>query len=755
YRSTDGGATFTNLGLTDSRDIPRLAVDPRNPDVCYVGALGHLWGPNEERGVYKTDDGGKTWQPVLQIDRDTGACDVLLEPGNPDVVYAAMYARRRTAHSFQSGGAEGGIYRSDDAGRTWTKLTTGLPPQTGRIGLDVYRQDPRIVFAVVESDVGGQGPDPWDNRSKSGGLFRSEDRGQTWTRLNELSPRPFYFSKVRIDPVDEQRIYLLGWRLYVSDDGGGHFRAGGARRPHVDMHALLIDPDDPKHLLMGTDGGLYLSHDRAKTWDFLNHLAVGQFYNVAVDLSDPYRIGGGLQDNGTWIGPSATLRFTGEGWMGHAKTSITNHDWRFINGGDGFHVAFDPTDANIVYAESQGGELVRVNLATGRRKRLKPSPKEGQPRHRFNWNAPFFISAHDPTVLYLGGNCVFKYTDRGLHWRRISKDLSGRDLEKITTVGSDAETHGTVVSLAESALIAGLLWAGTDDGLIHLTVDDGATWTNVTPPEADGKYIAKIEASAHDQETAYVAIDGHRSDDLRPRLLLTEDAGRTWRSIAGDLPIDSPVKVVREDRVNRNVLYVGTERAAYVTVDRGNHWVKLNGRTLPTVAVDDLVQHPRTMDLVAGTHGRSIYVLDDVSPLSQLTPEVMASKLHLFDVSPAQPRIFLPYGGLWGDRLFTAKNPPMGARLTYWVSHYDGEEIKVKITDGAGHQVRELKGTNRPGINRVIWDLQYEKHDRLPTPDDDLGQTGFVPPGTYQATVTSGQQKVAKTFTVLAAPGIK
>jgi len=518
------------------------------------------------------------------------------------------------------------------------------------------------------------------------------------------------------------------------------------------MHAMYIDPQDTDHLILGSDGGAYVSYDRGKTWDFLNHMAVGQFYNVAVDLSDPYRIGGGLQDNGSWIGPSENMRQGGADSLGEAGYAITNADWRFINGGDGFHVAFDPVDSNIVYAESQGGELVRIHLDTGRRKRLKPAPKEGQPRFRFNWNAPFFLSPHDSTVLYLGGNYVFKMTRRGDRWERMSDDLSRKELDRIITVGSDAETYGTVVSLSESPLAAGMIWAGTDDGLIHLTTNDGMAWSDVTPTEVNGLYVSKIESSHHQRDTVYVAIDGHRSDDMRPHLLMTTDAGASWSSIVGDLPTTAPVKVIREDHKNFNVLYAGTERAAYVTIDRGGHWVKLNGKSLPTVAVDDLVQHPREMDLVAGTHGRSIYVLDDASPLSQLTEEVLNAELHVFEIPDAKPRIYLPYGGLWSHRMFRAKNPPMGARISYWLSTYPDEAIKVTITDEHDNTIRTLKGSNRPGINRVVWDLQYEKHDRFGNPESWLGQTRFVPPGQYTATVAVGKKKEKKVFTVLPSP---
>ncbi len=756
YRSTDGGATFEHLGLAETHDIPRLAVDPRDPDVCYVAAIGKLWGPNPQRGVFKTSDGGKTWRHVLKIDDDTGAIDVMIDPSNPDTVFAAMYHRRRQAWSFRSGGPEGGVYRSRDGGANWVKLTGGLPKQTGRIGLEIYAKNPRILYAVIESDEGGWGAEIWDDRLKSGGVFRSEDGGDSWTRVSSLNFRPFYFSKVKVDPNDDQRVYLLGWGMGVSDDGGRTFRADGARVPHGDLHALVIDPADTDHLLLGTDGGVYLSYDRGKTWDFINSVAVGEFYNINVDMSDPYRVAGGLQDNGSWFGPSATLFDTGpEDPAGAA--GITNGDWQVFNWGDGFHVAFDPQDPNILYGESQGGVLVRANIATGRRKRIHPSAKEGQPRYRFNWNSPFFVSSHQPTTLYLGGNHVFRLLDRGERWEQISPDLSTRDAEKITTVGSEAETHGTVVSLAESPLAAGMLWAGSDDGLVHLTRDDGRSWSNVTPPQVEGRYISKIEASRHDRETAYVAIDGHRSNDFVPRLVMTTDAGRTWTSVAGDLPTGlsgDVVKCVREDVVNRDVLYVGTERSAFVTIDRGRHWVRLNADTLPTVAVDDLVLHPRERDLVAGTHGRSIWILDDVSCLSQLTPAVVQSEFHLFEPMPGKPRLRMDYGGLWGHRIFRGKNPPMGARLTYWIRDYTGDEVKLTISDARGQAVCELKGTNRPGINRVVWDLQPEKHARFRTPDSEwLGQLQFVPAGEYTVNASYGKRTATTKVRVLQAPG--
>jgi len=750
WRSTDGGETFTHLGLAATHDIPSLAVDPRNPDVCYIAALGRLWGPNPERGVYKTGDGGKTWAPVLKGDENLGACDVLLDPRSPDTVWAALYARRRTAWSFTGNSEAGGLFRSDDAGKTWKKLIQGLPPRTGRIGLTVFAKDPRILYAVVESDVGGTGRDPFANRSPSGGLFRSDDRGDTWRRMNDWNFRPFYFSRVAVDPENDRRVYVPGWDLAISDDAGKTLRRSGSEHVHVDFHAIVINPVDTSQILVGNDGGVYVSHDRAETWDYLNRIAAGQFYRVAVDDSDPYRIGGGLQDNGSWVGPSETLTITDD----EEKSGILNCDWRMIYFGDGFTVAFDPTDPDLVYATSQGGDIARLRLSDHVKKLIKPVPREGQPRFRFNWNPPFLISAHDPSVLYLGGQHVFKLTGRGDHWASISPDLSRNEADKVNTVGSDAETYGTIVTLSESARARGLLWAGTDDGRVHVTRDDGKAWRDVTPPEVDGLYVARVVASRHAPETAYVVVDGHRSDRFEPLVLMTEDLGATWTNVTGDLPPGTPAKSLIEDLGSGQVLWCGTESGAYVTVDRGKRWVRLNGKSLPPAPVDDLVQQPRERDLVVGTHGRSIWVLDDASMFAQLTPETRARPLHLFDLLPAKPRFLHKrlYG--IGHGVFRAKNGPMGATINYWLREDTGEDVKIAIADAGDVKLCELKGPGRAGLNRVVWDLQAEEKHRFDEADEKgLGQTEFVPAGEYRVTLRRDQEKMEKKLRVLPAPG--
>lgn len=748
YRSSDAGGKFQYLGLRETHDIPRLAVDPRDPDVCYVAALGHLWGANPERGVYKTSDGGKTWQHVLRIDDATGACDVVLDPVNPDIVYAGLYARRRTPWSFSGNSETGGVFRSDDRGRSWKKLVQGLPARTGRIGLAVHPKNPRLVYAVVESDEGGTGRDPFEDRSPSGGLFQSHDRGETWTRLTSLSLRPFYFSRLALDPEDEKRVYLPGWDLGISDDGGVTFRRSGSPNVHVDMHAIVVNPEDPKQILLGTDGGLYISHDRAETWEYRNNVAAGQFYRVAVDASDPYRIGGGLQDNGSWIGPSETLLRT----MDDDKDGILNEDWKLVYFGDGFTVDFDPTDPNLVYATAQGGYLGRVRLDNNVMKLLMAAPREGQERLRFNWNAPFLISHHDPTVLYHGANKVLRLTERGDKWTAIGPDLTRNEVGKTSTVGSDAETYGTITTLAESHLRKGLLWAGTDDGRVHVTTNDGKEWTDVTPALVAGLYVSRIAASQHEERTAYVSVDGHRSDDFAPRVALTTDLGRTWTDITGDLPAGGPVKVVIEDTVSPQVLYCGTEFGCYVTLDRGVRWVRLNGKSMPPVAVDDLVQHPRERDLVAGTHGRSIYVLDDASMFAQLGPETRNRALAVLEIQPATPRLYAgrAYGA--GRGIFRAKNPPAGAAINFWVRDAAGESVAVSIADSTGFVLRELSSTARRGLNRVVWDLQADRKHLFDSVDEQqLDQTQFVAAGNYKVTVKVGDEKDERTLRVLPA----
>lgn len=750
YRSTDGGESWDHLGLEETHDIPRIAVPADNPDVCFVAALGHLWGHNKERGVYRTTDGGKTWKLVLSIDDETGACDVMLHPKDPSIVYAAMYSRLRTGWSFRSGGAKGGIYRSVDGGETWKQLKKGLPTTTGRIGMDIYAADPKKLIAVVESTEEGANSIR-DDRMRGGGVFRSDDGGDSWTKVSVRSPRAFYFSKVKFDPQNDDRVYMLGWTTEVSDDGGKTFRGGWADLLHADHHAILVDPTDSDHIIVATDGGASQTFDGGKSWDFLNTIPVGQFYNISLDNSDPYRIIGGLQDNGTWVGPSATgkLQKANEAYRVPA-TGITNADWQVVFWGDGFHGEFHPTDPDIIFAEWQGGNIGRVNMKTGEMRYLAPAAREGQPRHRFNWNSPFLISAHDADTIYHAGNFVFKMTKRGESWQKISPDLTTKNADRFETVGSNAETYCTVVSLAESRLQSGLLWTGSDDGLIHITKDDGASWQNVTPAEVNGRYISRIEASPHDSGTAFASIDGHRGDDMSPCILMTEDFGKSWRSITGNLPGRRSVMVVRQDIENPNLLYCGTENAVYLSLNRGGDWVKCHGNALPTVPVYDIKQHARERDIVLGTHGLSIWILDGAAWLAELTPEVMAKPLHIFQLRDARPQWYLDYSGLWTHKVFRANNPPAGLRIDYWISEYTGDDLSVTIEDSAGALMKKLSGSNAPGYNRITWDLVPETWRQCADQGEDtLFQPFQCRPGEYKVKMKMGKLKAEGTFNVI------
>jgi photosystem II stability/assembly factor-like uncharacterized protein len=753
YVSRDGGETWTNVGLKDSKAIARIVVHPTDPDTVWVAAMGNLWAAGGERGLYVTHDGGKTWRASLQApapyaDR-VGCGDVALDPSDPGTLYAALYARLRHPWSFSSGpqvtdGKDlGGIFKSTDGGATWKKLEKGLPGATGRIGLSVFRKDPKILYAIVQSNESGT-PGLFEVRSKSGGVFRSADGGETWTRTSPLDPRPLYFSQLRVDPENSDRVYVLGFGLHVSEDGGKSFREDRFEKVHPDNHALAIDPRRPERLLLGTDGGVYQSFDRAKTWAYLNRFAAGEFYRINLDDSVPYRICGGLQDNLNWVGPSRTK----------SKDGIVNSDWINIQGGDGFSCVFDPEDPNIVFAESQEGELHRFDLRSGAVKRLRPEPAEGAPAYRFHWNAPLIGSRHEKGVMFLGGNRVFRLATKGETWKVISPDLSTQNAARMTAVGSGAENYGVVYTLAESPLQKGLLWAGTDDGKVWVTTDEGANWTDLTanlPPSAKGLWMGRIDASWHDPKVAYLAVETHFFGKYEALAFRTADMGRTWQSIAGDLPAGEPVKVVREDPRNPDLLFAGTEFGLFVTTDRGAHWTKLG--ELPTVAVDDIAIQQRERDLVIATHGRSLYVIDDIGPLEDLTPEAAAEPVHLFAPLSAFGYEPLPGTEDWGGAaVYRGENPKVGALLTWWVKDFTGDEIKIEITNALDQPVAKFKVGGTPGFGRLVWDLK-------PTKDvlNDYGGEGkrFVRPGEYKVTLKRGEAKSEQKLSVSIAEGIE
>lgn len=753
FRSTDGGATWENVGLKDSKTIARIVVDPKDTNTVYVAAMGDLWNPTRERGLYKTTDFGKTWKAVLTgpkgFETKVGCGDVVLDPGNPSIVYAALYARRRTPWSFSAGpeytdGKDvGGIFKSTDGGTTWKKLENGLPKETGRIGLEIFLKDPKVLFAVVQSDEGGT--TNIDNvESKMGGVFRTADAGDHWTRMSKLDPRPFYFSQIRVDPENQKRVYVLGYMLHVSDDTGKAFQENFFKDVHSDCHALAIDPKHPKRIVLGTDGGVYQSFDGGKLWQFLNKFAGGEYYRIAVDMSTPYRIAGGLQDNLNWLGPSMT----------RSKDGILNSDWTNLGGGDGFYCVFDPFDSAVVFAESQEGYVHRFDMRNGQMKGLRPQPAEGQPAFRFHWNSPLIPSLHEKGVMYLGGNRVFKLFDRGEHWKVISPDLSAQEPSRIMTTGSGAENYGVVYALAESPLVAGMLWAGTDDGKIWLTRDGGNHWTDLTqhlPKDVKGQWIGRIEPGHFDAEVAYMSVYGYPSGNYAPMVFRTSDAGKSWSSIAGNLPDNGPVQVVREDLKNPELLFAGTEFGLFVSLDRGAKWVKFG--ELPTVAVDDIVIQPRDLDLVIATHGRSLFIVDDIRPLEELTPDVQSKGAFLFQPRPAYG--FFPYDG-WADSdggaVYRGTNPPTGALISYYVKEYTGDPVKISITNSEGRTVANLSAPGNPGVGRVVWDLKPTK-DLL----TEYGGQGkkFFGSGEYTATLSFGKIKESRKFRVDIAAGIE
>lgn len=752
YRSTDGGATWKNVGLEGTRSIARIVVHPTDPRTAWVAAAGDVWSPSE-RGCYRTTDGGATWRKTLSApapyEQKVGCGDIAIDPKDPNVVYAALYARRRTPWSFAAGpdytdGRDlGGIFKSTDGGQTWRKVTAGLPAGTGRIGLSVYAKDPRIVYAVVQSNA--QGTSNIDDvHSKAGGVFRSDDAGEHWTRMSNLDPRPFYFSQIRVDPENDRRVYVLGFMLHVSEDGGKTWREDRFKNVHSDLHALAIDPRTPNRLLLGTDGGIYQSYAAGDGWQLMNRFAGGEFYRINVDNSTPYRICGGLQDNLNWVGPSRTL----------SKDGIVNADWIDINGGDGFSCFFDPRNPQIVFAESQEGDLERFDLRSGAIKSLRPEPAEGQAGYRFNWNAPLLPSRWDSSAFYLGGNRVFRLTDRGESWRPISPDLSARITDRILTTGSGAETYGVVYTIAESPVRRGVLWAGTDDGKVWTTEDEGGHWTDLTPrlPAAvRGEWISRIEAGHFDPRVAYLAVDAHRSGKFAPYLFRTGDGGQTWEPVSGNLPADGPVKVVREDVQNPNLLFAGTEFGLWSSLDRGRTWRRIGD--LPTVAVDDILIHPRDRDLIAATHGRSLYIIDDIRPLEMLGDSARGRDAVLFPIRPATGYEEFPgWVDSGGNAEFRGANPPAGALITYWVRRYTGNEVKIAITDAQGGTVANLTAPGVPGLNRVSWDLKLTK-DLL----NDYGGEGakVVRPGDYTVTLTYGSVKDTQRLHVDVLPGIE
>jgi photosystem II stability/assembly factor-like uncharacterized protein len=774
YKSLDGGKSWKNVGLGSSGHIARILVHPKDSNVVYVAAQGPLWSPGGDRGLYKTTDGGATWAAVLAISENTGVTDVAMDPRDPDVLIAAAWQRRRHVFTLINGGPESGLHKTTDGGRTWRRITSGLPrEEMGRIGLAIAPTDPDTVYALVETAAA----------ARASGTYRSTDRGETWEKRSDYTPQAMYYQEIFVDPKDGERVYSMDVFLEVSDDGGRTWRKLGERYKHVDNHAMWIDPDDTSHYLVGGDGGLYESFDRGATWRFFENLPVTQFYRVDVDNSSPvYYVYGGTQDNNTLGGPSRTL----------TEHGALNSDWFVTWGGDGFHARIDPRDPNIVYSTLQYGVLARYDRKSGERVLIQPHEAPGDPPLRWNWDSPLVLSPHRHTRLYFAAQRVFRSDDRGDTWTPASGDLT-RQIDRNTLPvmgriwGPDAvaknqstSVYGNIVSLDESPLVEGLLYVGTDDGLVQVSEDGGANWRRQDrfPGVPERSYVSDLFASRFDRDVVYAAFNNHKAGDFKPYLSRSADRGRTWAPVAGDLPERGSVWTVAEDTADRDLVFAGTEFGLYFTKDGGKQWIRLKGG-LPTIPVRDLAIQAREGDLVVATFGRGFYVLDDLTPLRVASPSVLEGAAVTFPVKKAMAYIpQTPLGlrgkAFLGETLFTAPNPPFGAVFTYYLkdevktkrkARLDAEKAADKkgaaitypthaelraeareedpaviltVKDADGHVVRRLSGPAKAGIQRVAWDLRFPPANptRLtPPPSDnpffDPPEGPLVVPGRY------------------------
>ncbi len=782
YKTTDGGQSWTHLGLEESRHISRVLVSPVDPDVVYVGAMGHFSGPNEERGVFRSRDGGASWEKVLYVDDRHGVSDMDMDPSNPLILYAAFWHFDRKPWAHTTGSQEGGVWKSVDGGDSWTKLEEGLPEGVvGRIAVKVAPSDPEVVYVMTESDEGT--------------LYRSADRGETFERVSQdvrIVSRGLYYTDLRIDPANADRVYAVSSRLFLSVDGGKGWQRI-SRSTHVDYHALWIDPENPRRMWQGQDGGVAVSYDRGKSWEPIRNLPIGQFYQLFYDHRQPfYYLGGGLQDNGTWYGPSRTREPAG----------ILEDDWRMMSFGDAYFVVPHPTQVDLFLSESQAGGIVRTDMTTRQQIDVSPQPRRndggpaGDLEYRFNWDAPIVASPHDANIVYFAGNVVFKTTDFGDTWQRISPDLTTDDEDKQGPAGgpawhenTTAEYHCTIISLAESPVEAGVLWAGTDDGNVQVSRNAGESWHNVTGNLrglAEFSPVSHLEPSATAAGTAYATFDRHLFDDLRSHLYRTDDFGESWRRLSTvGLPDTAWAWVLREDPKNHDLLWLGTELGLYASYDRGQSWSRHHLGNLPTVAVHDVLIHDRLNDLIVGTHGRAIWVFDDATPLQQWSDQIAAAPFHLFAARPALrfPARFTRYG--LGDKRHRAPNPPPGAILTYYLkeeiekpkkgkpddngdksdnghtgkpmeeasaengSSAEESPLKIEILDASGAVIRTLDAKKLPtkaGLNRTAWDLSMDPPEARRPPDPAVvefrgGPRGpRVLPGTYTARMTLDEE---------------
>ncbi len=779
YKSVDGGVSWKNMGLAESEHIGRIVIDPRDSNVVYVAAQGPLWRAGGDRGLYKTSDGGENWKKVLEISEHTGVNEVWIDSRNPDVLYASSYQRRRRVWTLINGGPESTIFKSSDAGETWRKVDKGLPEEDkGKIGLAVSPADPDVLYAIVES------------LDKKGGFFRSTNGGSSWEKQSDyVSRSPQYYNELIPDPLRVDRVYSNDTWLHVTENGGKSFEKVPELAKHVDNHALWIDPDDTNHLVAGCDGGVYETWDRGRAWEFKANLPITQFYKIAIDNASPfYNVYGGTQDNSTLGGPSRNT----------SEHGITNRDWYVTRGGDGFDPAVDPENPEIVYSQAQYGNLIRLDKRSWEQTDIQPQTEPGEDPPRWNWDSAFRISPHSSTRLYFGSQRLYRSDDRGDSWRPVSPDLT-RNLNRnqlevmgqvwgVDTVAKNKSTsfYGSIVSVSESPLVEDLLYVGTDDGLIQVSEDGGANWRKVDsfPGVPDMSYVSDLEASLHDPDTVFAALEDHKSGDFKPYLLKSTDRGRTWSSITGNLPEKGLIYTVAQDHEVADLLFAGTEFAVYASVDGGENWAKIGG--LPVISVRDLEIQRRENDLVVGTFGRGFFILDDYSPLRQMSEESLAAEVILFPTRRTwmfQKTFELGYNNVafLGDSFYSAPNPPLGAVFTYYLKEglkspkearqeeekrkreagkalaYPSWEmlraedraedpvIVLTVRDADGYVVRHLTGPAKKGIHRIAWDLRYpspeptrlEPGEKNAFSTDPMGP--MVVPGTYSVSLSKWQ----------------
>jgi photosystem II stability/assembly factor-like uncharacterized protein len=723
YKSTDGAKTWTKMGLGDTHHIARIAIHPMTPDVVYVAAMGHLYSDNAERGVFKTTDGGRTWRKVLYVNERVGVIDLVMDPRHPATLYAATYDKQRLPWQIVNGGPGSGIYKTTDAGEHWTKLTNGLPSgRIGRIGLDIYLANPEILYAVIENENprtvplaaangrGGGGGGPGGRSTIGGEVYRTANGGRTWTKMSaadyDVSPKgAYYFSQIRVDPANDKNIFVTQDGLRHSLDGGKTWDAPRMfPRMFGDVRTLWIDPENPRRMIQGSDGGIAMSYDGGKTSDAYSNIPVGEIYTISADMEDPYNLYAGLQDHEHWKGPSNT---------GLGRVSI--EDWFATGNGDGIAAQVDPKDPRWLYTTREYGAHTRFDQQLGYTTNIQPQRAPNLPPHRWLWETPLVISPHDDHVIYAGSQVLLRSDDRGDHWTEISPDLSTSPTDRIMRESEGSVPGGipwfAISSIVESPITAGVIWAGTSDGKVHVTHDGGRTWTDRTAAltsagAREDAYVSRITVSSQVANRVYVSKSGYKFDDFRPYVYATDDDGATWRSIVANLP-NGPVNVISEDSKNPNLLFAGTDAGLFVSVDRGAHWVRMNNN-MPRVPVKDLLVHPRERDLIVGTYARDIWITN-IAALEELTPSVLGEDAHLFSVKPTVQRVTWQFGAndyLFGQRHLQTPNEPQGMMIRYYLAKATGASATIVVADSAGREVARLDGPGVAGINTVVWNTR-------------------------------------------------